>query len=502
MSSETTYYNLVKPAQSDNYDVDDFNGNADIIDDALHSISENVEKKVDSPKQLSDAAFEEADQLAFRDVSADGLKRTTFSAIFAAIKSKFWGTVSGIPKIQSDGTMSEAQSGTDFQAPTQLLGDTTSITGNYLFPVYTSGATPAHKKAKVSAILAWLLSGKSGILKTNGSSLQSAVANEDYMQPISELSEADAVSDSSVVAIYDSDNVHKKAAFLTIINYLKTYFVQKINALSEASTLNDDSLFPAAVAGVEKKIKISTLRDKLKETFQITTEKLGAETVISDADVLPFFSQSANAARKLTFANLKTAFSILFDEKQDLRISSSTEQAIFDSQTGLKSVEDSLLRIFSKNKIQIGFYTGTNLFGANNPTEILCDFIPDIILIVPSAAMSRGETKHNIWESRTAVILRSQGLYPDLEIFGTKTRFFPSQLSENYQQIDSITSGSGSEARTVTTFAKFSDKKLSFYCAFSNSSDNDNTKASLQLNGYDEDKTWYDGEYMFLAVKN
>ena len=40
MATNTTNYNLVKPDQTDFYDVGDFNGNADIIDAQLKSIND------------------------------------------------------------------------------------------------------------------------------------------------------------------------------------------------------------------------------------------------------------------------------------------------------------------------------------------------------------------------------------------------------------------------------------------------------------------------------
>ena len=52
MATQTTNYKLIKPAQEDFYDVDDFNANADIIDTQLQTLSNNKVDKV-SGKGLS-----------------------------------------------------------------------------------------------------------------------------------------------------------------------------------------------------------------------------------------------------------------------------------------------------------------------------------------------------------------------------------------------------------------------------------------------------------------
>lgn len=52
MATQTTNYKLIKPAQEDFYDVDEFNGNADIIDTQLKTLSNNKVDKV-SGKGLS-----------------------------------------------------------------------------------------------------------------------------------------------------------------------------------------------------------------------------------------------------------------------------------------------------------------------------------------------------------------------------------------------------------------------------------------------------------------
>lgn len=46
MATNTTNYNLKKPAQSDFYNVEDFNGNMDIIDGALNNAGVNKIDKV------------------------------------------------------------------------------------------------------------------------------------------------------------------------------------------------------------------------------------------------------------------------------------------------------------------------------------------------------------------------------------------------------------------------------------------------------------------------
>jgi len=45
MATNTTNYNLIKPEESDFYNINDFNTNADLIDAALKSISDNANTK-------------------------------------------------------------------------------------------------------------------------------------------------------------------------------------------------------------------------------------------------------------------------------------------------------------------------------------------------------------------------------------------------------------------------------------------------------------------------
>jgi hypothetical protein len=55
MATNTTNYNLIKPELTDNVDVDDINGNMDVIDEALVSIRETAEKTADYTLALEDA---------------------------------------------------------------------------------------------------------------------------------------------------------------------------------------------------------------------------------------------------------------------------------------------------------------------------------------------------------------------------------------------------------------------------------------------------------------
>ena len=49
MSNRTTNFNLLKPAQEDFYNVDDFNANADIIDAALRTLTQRVDTLLQDP---------------------------------------------------------------------------------------------------------------------------------------------------------------------------------------------------------------------------------------------------------------------------------------------------------------------------------------------------------------------------------------------------------------------------------------------------------------------
>lgn len=69
MATNTTNYNLKKPAQSDFYNVEDFNGNMDIIDEALNNAGAN---KID--KVTNATAGNMAVLAADGDVADSGLK--------------------------------------------------------------------------------------------------------------------------------------------------------------------------------------------------------------------------------------------------------------------------------------------------------------------------------------------------------------------------------------------------------------------------------------------
>ena len=48
MAEYTTNYNLKKPDQNEFYNIDDFNGNADIIDEALKNLSDGIGQAIDT----------------------------------------------------------------------------------------------------------------------------------------------------------------------------------------------------------------------------------------------------------------------------------------------------------------------------------------------------------------------------------------------------------------------------------------------------------------------
>lgn len=116
MSTETTNYNLKKPDAEDFYNVDDFNGNADIIDQTMHELSEGLAKKLDSTD------FENAK----KKTDIDGL-------------------------LKGDGDkLSAAVPGTDYLTPEQgeaasaKTADTlgTSSLGDAITPIYLADGVP------------------------------------------------------------------------------------------------------------------------------------------------------------------------------------------------------------------------------------------------------------------------------------------------------------------------------------------------------------------------
>ncbi|WBK39611.1 hypothetical protein CB452P1_000027 [Clostridium phage CB452P1] len=85
MPNQTPNYNLVKPLTSENYDVNVFNGNADIIDSTLKDQSNETAKKIDNSKIVNNLITTEAGfVLDARQAKAlkdyiDGLVRELYS---------------------------------------------------------------------------------------------------------------------------------------------------------------------------------------------------------------------------------------------------------------------------------------------------------------------------------------------------------------------------------------------------------------------------------------
>lgn len=69
MPNTTTNYNLVKPLASENYDIDVFNGNADIIDDTLNDLEQNKVDKI-AGKGLSTEDYTSAEKTKLSTVQS------------------------------------------------------------------------------------------------------------------------------------------------------------------------------------------------------------------------------------------------------------------------------------------------------------------------------------------------------------------------------------------------------------------------------------------------
>lgn len=91
--NNTTYYNLKKPEDSDNVLISDLNGNADVIDQALHGLDEGLKGlKYEPPltQAGSKSAVADGDSMVITD-SADGnkTKRVLWSAVKSALAALF-----------------------------------------------------------------------------------------------------------------------------------------------------------------------------------------------------------------------------------------------------------------------------------------------------------------------------------------------------------------------------------------------------------------------------
>lgn len=91
--TNTTYYNLKKPEDSDNVLISDLNGNADAIDQALHGLNEGLKGlKYEPPltQAGSKSAVVDGDSMVITD-SADGnkTKRVLWSAVKSALSAIF-----------------------------------------------------------------------------------------------------------------------------------------------------------------------------------------------------------------------------------------------------------------------------------------------------------------------------------------------------------------------------------------------------------------------------
>ena len=71
MAEYTSNYNLKKPAQADYYDVDDFNGNADILDSTLHNLQLGTDAFAEDVEARLSAVENKAEDNTFRIENAE-----------------------------------------------------------------------------------------------------------------------------------------------------------------------------------------------------------------------------------------------------------------------------------------------------------------------------------------------------------------------------------------------------------------------------------------------
>lgn len=90
MATRTDNYGLIKPEGTDFYDIDDFNENADIIDEALHNLSLTIitanAKVIEIADWVSDAMFEDYPykaEIAIDGVTAEYVPAVTFEPTVA-----------------------------------------------------------------------------------------------------------------------------------------------------------------------------------------------------------------------------------------------------------------------------------------------------------------------------------------------------------------------------------------------------------------------------------
>lgn len=91
--NNTTYYNLKKPEDSDNVLISDLNGNADVIDQALHGLDEGLKGlKYEPPlaQAGSKSAVADGDGVVITDSADSGkTKRVLWSAVKSALSALF-----------------------------------------------------------------------------------------------------------------------------------------------------------------------------------------------------------------------------------------------------------------------------------------------------------------------------------------------------------------------------------------------------------------------------
>lgn len=141
MATQTTNYNLTKPAASDYYDVEDFNGNADIIDAALKDLQD---KKAD----LDESGKVPASQLpstvnvdsALSDTSVNPVEN---KAITGALAKK--ADLDGDGKLKSEQLPDGVPTGDTIGQPggTASLGADGKVPASQLPDISSVGATTA-----------------------------------------------------------------------------------------------------------------------------------------------------------------------------------------------------------------------------------------------------------------------------------------------------------------------------------------------------------------------
>lgn len=312
MSTKTQNLDLNKPEWDDTYDIDEYNENFDILDEAHLQLLTELGYRAKRADYLPGGSAADTRAISVYDEIAEEETKITMLEVFSYIKAK-------------------------------------------------------------------LFTGISGIVKVSGESVSSAEAGVDYPKP------------SSDVAI--------------------------------DTTITDDTYLHATKSGVDKRITLSNIIEKLKQTFAVLT-KFAEMSSVALNDKIPFYDVSAQADKAMYVSSLRERFSA----------------------------------------VDCGYYDGSNASGADGPTTIPLRFKPDIILIFCryGPTYSPYNTRpYQLISDPKCITSQSASHYA----YGAPGVMMVSGLTESYAQVNEAiwrTENSVFSNKT-TTYAKYSNGYLYFY---------------------------------------